>query len=181
VIVAANDYLDGPVYTGFFPLPPSILTPPTNQTVECGLNAAFAVTATGTSPLTYRWYFNSNQLSDSANITGTATSNLTLTTVSLSQSGLYNVTVANPYGSATTPAATLTVQLTNPPTLNTLSLEPDGAVSGLITGFAGPTTIQASTDLINWMILTNITLTNSPTQFTDPSNYPQRFYRAQVR
>ncbi len=40
--------------------------------------------------------------------------------------------------------------------------------------------ITASTNLLQWLSLTNFIPTNSPFQFTDPaaSNYPQRFYRA---
>ena len=41
-------------------------------------------------------------------------------------------------------------------------------------------TVQASTNLINWLLITNLSLTNSPYYFTDPSatNYKWRFYRA---
>src|SRR5258705_3128993 len=39
-------------------LPPVIVTQPQDQTVELGTRATFSVTATGTAPLTYRWYSN---------------------------------------------------------------------------------------------------------------------------
>jgi hypothetical protein len=40
--------------------------------------------------------------------------------------------------------------------------------------------IEASTDLVNWVIITNFMTTNSPSCFGDPQakNYQQRFYRA---
>jgi hypothetical protein len=40
--------------------------------------------------------------------------------------------------------------------------------------------IEASTNLVNWIILTNFVSTNSPYYFSDPqtSNFKQRFYRA---
>jgi hypothetical protein len=40
--------------------------------------------------------------------------------------------------------------------------------------------IEASTDLVNWVIITNFMTTNSPYFFGDPQakNYQQRFYRA---
>ena len=37
-------YGGGQLYTGYFPRSPIILNPPTNQTIQCGLNASFAVT-----------------------------------------------------------------------------------------------------------------------------------------
>ena len=48
-----------------------------------------------------------------------------------------------------------------------------------VTGLAGQTyLIQASTDLMHWTTLTNLTLTNGTGQFTDSTNLNQRFYRA---
>jgi len=40
--------------------------------------------------------------------------------------------------------------------------------------------IQASTDLLSWLPITNFVSTNSPVYFTDPTakNYNRRFYRA---
>jgi hypothetical protein len=58
-----------------------------------------------------------------------------------------------------------------------------GAVHVGVTGLAGQTyPIQASTNLVNWYFLTNITLTNMSGQFIDLSatNYNRRFYRAVV-
>jgi len=42
---------------------PSILTPPSNQTVNVGQTATFTVTATGLAPLTYQWYRNEGPIS----------------------------------------------------------------------------------------------------------------------
>jgi hypothetical protein len=172
----------GAVYVGFFPMAPILLGQPLNQTVECGLNVSFSASASGTSPLSFQWYFGSNPLSDGGGISGSTTPTLTLNTVSLSESGVYTLNVANPYGSTNSISVTLSVQITNQPVLNSLSVQPNGSVTGIVNGFAGLTYIETSTNLITWTMVTNIVLTNSSVQFIDASasNYPQRFYRARV-
>lgn len=179
-IIAAND--GGGIYVGFFPYAPILLSQPINQTVECGLNVSFSASASGTSPLSYQWYFGSTPLSDSAGISGSTTPTLTLNTVSLSEGGVYTLNVANSYGSTNSISVTLSVQITNQPVLNSLSVQPNGSVTGIVNGFAGLTYIETSTNLITWTMVTNIVLTNSSVQFIDASasNYPQRFYRARV-
>ena len=112
---------------------------------------------------------------------GSTTTNLQLTGLTLSESGTYSVVVHNSYGS-TNSSATLAVYLTNPPTLSALKIQTGGAASGVVKGLAGRATIEASTDLLYWVNLTNIILTNLTAPFTDPSatNYSQRFYRVRV-
>jgi hypothetical protein len=84
--------------------PPQITIQPQDQSVAVGLNATFSVIATGSSPLTYQWYFNGTPLS-------TATkSTLVLNGVSLSQAGAYTVAVSNRVGSATSRNAILVVR-----------------------------------------------------------------------
>ena len=41
---------------------PSIVTQPQSQTAQCSSNASFTVTATGTPPLAYQWYFGTNAI-----------------------------------------------------------------------------------------------------------------------
>ena len=43
--------------SGKCPVPPTIIVPPTNQTVVVGKTVSFSVTASGTSPLSYQWQF----------------------------------------------------------------------------------------------------------------------------
>ncbi|MGA3268819.1 MAG: FG-GAP-like repeat-containing protein, partial [Verrucomicrobiota bacterium] len=76
-----------------FGVPPAITQQPTNQTVPVGNTATFAVTATGSLPLSYQWNLNST------NLAGATNSTLTLTNVQFSQSGNYSVLVTNLYGS----------------------------------------------------------------------------------
>ena len=90
----------------FVPVPPSITTQPTNQTVLVGSNAIFSVAAAGSPTLTYQWFHGTGSITNATNST------LTLSNVQLSDAGSYHVTVNNPYGSTNSVDATLTV--TNP-------------------------------------------------------------------
>src|SRR5207248_2274335 len=74
------------------------------QTVTAGQAATFSVTATGTAPLTYQWQKNG------ANITGASSSSYTTPVTMTSDSGsTFDVVVSNTAGTATSNAATLTV------------------------------------------------------------------------
>lgn len=95
-------------------LPPVITVPPADVAVRSGDPASFSVTATGTAPLAYAWYFNgTNPVPAATNAT------LVLTNVTTAQSGSYAVVISNLFGSVTSPGATLSVGeppgLTNPP------------------------------------------------------------------
>ena len=83
--------------------PPSILTPPANQTVVEGGNATFSVVANGALPLHYQWSRNGTPIANATNAT------LSLTGVLPSQAGNYRVTVTNNLGSTNSPIAVLTV------------------------------------------------------------------------
>jgi pectate disaccharide-lyase len=86
------------------PTAPAITTQPQNQQVNEGQTAAFTVVATGTPPLFYQWYFNTNTaLADATNAT------LTLLNVQSNNAGGYSVIVTNSVGSRTSVVATLTV------------------------------------------------------------------------
>lgn len=90
---------------------PSITTPPQDQTVQTGQNATFAVTAIGTAPLSYQWYFNTNTL-----LAGATASSLTLTNAGTNNAGGYSVVVANSAGSVTSSVARLTItNFSSPP------------------------------------------------------------------
>jgi len=101
VQVLASGPVTGPCITG----------QPQDLAVGIGQNAAFNVTASGTAPLTYAWYFNTNTLLASG-----PSATLTITNAQLADAGKYSVSVSNLVGSAQSVFATLTVtNNTQPP------------------------------------------------------------------
>jgi len=86
--------------------PPTISVPPASQTVVAGSNVTLSVTASGTAPLSYQWFFNGGVLS------GFTNANFTRTNAQAADAGNYTVVVTNLVGSVTsTPPAVLTVLL----------------------------------------------------------------------
>ena len=96
---------------------PAITTQPANQTVTAGQTATFTVVATGTAPLSYQWQKNG------ANLAGaTAASYTTPATTTADSGSTFRVVVTNTAGTATSSAATLTV---NPaPVAPTITTQP---------------------------------------------------------
>ena len=80
--------------------PPAITQQPTNQAVLEGATATFTVEVTGGLPLYYQWQYNSNNLTDGGNISGSTTTNLTINNASLADVGSYSVIVSNAAGVA---------------------------------------------------------------------------------
>ncbi|TAL00707.1 MAG: hypothetical protein EPO07_09345 [Verrucomicrobia bacterium] len=119
--------------------PPSIVTQPQSQTVTEGATAVLNVTASGTPPLRYQWFFNTT--TPLANQTNAS---LTLAGVSSNDAGAYSVTVTNNYGATNSSLATLTV---NPLSTNAIDFSHVGfgntgfTVTG---GAAGPTVYAGS-------------------------------------
>ena len=89
---------------------PTIVVPPTNQTVGLGTTVTFAVTAVGLTPLSYRWQENGTDLANAGRV-GPVTNNvLTITNAQTGDDGGYTVIVTNIVGAATSsPPAVLTV------------------------------------------------------------------------
>jgi hypothetical protein len=83
---------------------PSITTQPSDQTVVAGQTATFSVMAAGAAPLTYQWQKGTTLIS------GATASSYTTPAATMSENGaLFQVVVTNAVGSATSNAATLTV------------------------------------------------------------------------
>lgn len=76
---------------------------PTNQMVSAGANVSLSVTATGTGPLSYQWYFNSQSLS------GKTTAQLSLNNVTTDNAGNYYCIVRNGGSNATSTTAAVSV------------------------------------------------------------------------
>lgn len=85
-----------------YSLGPALLSQPTNVTVAAGGSATFAVTATGSAPLTYRWYFNNT-------LQAATTNSLSIANAQAGNMGDYFVVVSNASGVVTSSVATLTV------------------------------------------------------------------------
>jgi type II secretory pathway component GspD/PulD (secretin) len=89
--------------------PTTITTQPASQTAIGGNSVTFSVTAGGTPPLGYQWFFNGSV------IEGATEANYTITSVAATNEGNYTVVITNSCGAATSSVAALTVQL--PPSI----------------------------------------------------------------
>ena len=83
--------------------PPNIQTQPQSQAIALGGTALMSVIAAGPPPLSYQWRFNG------AGIAGATNPTLTLANVQVTNAGSYSVAVTNPYGTAVSSNAILTV------------------------------------------------------------------------
>ena len=98
---------NGKTYTQDFTLssactPPLISVHPASQTKTVGELVTFSVTASGTAPLSYQWRKGGSNV-------GTNNPSYTINSVVVADAGSYDVVVSNACGSATSNAATLTV------------------------------------------------------------------------
>ncbi|MFN7138168.1 MAG: immunoglobulin domain-containing protein [Limisphaerales bacterium] len=152
-------------------LPPTITAQPEDQNVVESRDVHFSVTATGTAPLAYQWFFNGGA------ITGATQASYSITNVIASQAGTYSVAVSNAVGSTLSDNATLIVRLRG-----TFS-QPAVATNQLNLLFTGqPGTayaIQTSTNLVHWSTVSNIFLTNGSATVTLPLTNQKQFYRSQ--
>jgi pectate lyase len=124
------------------PVAPSITGQPQDQTVIPGATASFSVSADGSDPLSYQWYFNNSTL-----LTGATLPTLSITNAQLSDAGSYSVVVNNTAGSATSSNAVLTI--------NTNSVAPvfttqPGSQVVLVGGTASFTALAAGTAPITY-------------------------------
>src|SRR2546427_713052 len=103
---------------------PTITTQPANQTVTAGQTATFTAAATGSPAPTVQWQVSTDGGANFSNVSGAgATSTILGFTTASSQNGYrYRAVFANSAGTATTTAATLTVN-TAPPTSGTVTLQ----------------------------------------------------------
>ncbi len=86
------------------PVPPVITAQPKNFTNVVGFNAYFSVTATGTAPFSYQWFFNTNTLLPALT---NATAQFAI--ASTGDAGSYSVIITNRAGAITSSVASLTV------------------------------------------------------------------------
>ena len=93
--------------------PPLITSQPTNQAVLAGMSATFTVGTETNALLSYQWQLNNGltltNLSDGGNISGSASSALTISNVSSADLGAYSVIVSNAAGSVSSTNASLSL------------------------------------------------------------------------
>ncbi len=81
--------------------PPAIDSEPAGDNVEIGASATFTVSASGSEPLGYQWFF------DGTAISGATSNSLTIASVQAGDAGTYWVVVSNPFGSVRSMGAVL--------------------------------------------------------------------------
>ena len=120
--------------------PPSILVQPASQGVLAGSNATLNVTAAGTTPFYYSWYFNATNLLQSG-----PASALAVQGFSTNDAGSYTVVVTNAYGGVTSQVAALTLafapSVATQPASQT-NLEGTSVLFTVAAGGTGPFTYQ---------------------------------------
>jgi hypothetical protein len=99
--------------------PPTITAQPQNQQVLEGQAVQFSVTATGSQPLRYQWFFNTNTV-----LAAGTNATYTISSVSSNDVGSYSVLVSNTAGSVTSVVAFLS--LGEPVTNGTYYVSPTG-------------------------------------------------------
>jgi len=160
-------------------VPPSISSQPQSVTAFRGQSIGFTVTAEGTAPLSYQWFFKGSA------ILGATNSGLAIINSDYSNVGSYAVIITNVAGSKTSSIVTLT--LTNP--VVALAAAGSGVLgrAGFSFQVSAPPgytyVVQASSDLVSWKpIATNTAVTGSDIfTDTDAVNYPNRFYHVSSR
>ena len=89
---------------------PRILIDPQSQSFLVGQSVSLWSSASGAVPLTYKWFGPAGILSDGGRVNGSATTNLTVTNLELTDDGGYYMVVSNSFGTATSSIATVHVQ-----------------------------------------------------------------------
>ena len=117
---------------------PVIVSAPASQTLLPGATAAFTVSAAGDLPLAYFWQLNGTNLADGGNLSGSATSTLTIRSATVSNAGNYSVLITNSFGSVTSTVAVLNLKVVTTPgvaletlysfTTNSLGCRPYGGL-----------------------------------------------------
>jgi pectate lyase len=111
--------------------PPSITTDPQSQTVYVSQTATFNVLASGTLPLSYQWYYNTDTvLANATNAT------LTIPNAQTSDAGGYSAIVSNAYGSVTSAVAQLTVSIPSAPSIITQPQDQIDVIPGATATFS---------------------------------------------
>ena len=149
--------------------PPAIVSQPANVTVQAGGSATFNVTASGSTPLTYQWSFNTT------NLVGATNASLALVGVQTNNAGNYAVAISNAYGTTNSYAAVLTV-LVSPPFIiaqpvNASILPGNNVAFAVTAGGAAPLSYQWKFNGTNIAGATNASLSLPSVQSNNAGTY----------
>ena len=100
--------------------PVSITRPPSSQSVQAGATVTFSVEATGTPPLSYRWFLDDQVIPDALG------ASLTLPNVAPAQAGQYSVEIRNDAGPVRSEASILEVTVPTPLRITVAQADDDG-------------------------------------------------------
>src|SRR5208337_1563401 len=157
---------------------PSVTTQPASQTVAAGQTATFTAAASGNPTPTVQWQVSTDSGSTFSDITGATSTTLTLSNTTTAQNGdEYQAVFTNSVGTATTNAATLTVNtaqfapsVTTQPASQTVAAGQTATFTAAASGNPTPTVQwQVSTDSgstfsdITGATSTTLTLSNTTT------------------
>jgi hypothetical protein len=152
--------------------PPVIVNSPLNQVVNAGHAAGFSVVAGGTATLNYQWQLNG------ADVPGATGASYDLAAAQAANAGTYTVVVSNRLGTATSASALLTVIPPAAPTISSVTKLGGGQFRFSFVGESNVTyAIEASTNLIQWTVVTNITSATGTFDFTGSATGAARFFR----
>ena len=155
-------------------VPPAITTQPLTRTNLVGTTAFFTSVASGTSPLNYQWQRNSANLNDGGNVSGSATTNLSLSNVQDSDAASYTIVVTNFAGSITSSPAFLVVLdlpvILAQPT-NQAVLRSSNATFSVTAGGSSPLVFLWNFNGTNLFAATNTSLTLTNVQLNQAGNY----------
>jgi hypothetical protein len=167
-VLATNAYSSAPGGSAVLTMLPSLVAPFAGISGLWGQPGTLVVVAAGSGTLAYQWY------KDGVAIAGANGANYSISSLQFTNGGSYSVVVSSAYGSVTNVAAPLQVR-------------PSDVIFGVYAGITVQGTvgnsysIQYSTDLVNWITTTNVTLDQPSLNWTDYSvdfrSNPGRYYR----
>ncbi len=109
-----NAYFDDAIALACIDQPPTIVQQPDDQSAVVSGEVSFAISASGTGPLSYQWQKNQANLADNGKYSGALTPALTITGVDATDAAEYRCVVTNTFGITNSEAALLRAIVPNP-------------------------------------------------------------------